>query len=43
MQLLDQPLFGLLEARPGHLHLNEIDIEGSKVLVRRINDTSHLE
>jgi len=43
MQLLDQPLSAYWKLAQDTCTLNEIDIEGGKVLVRRINDTSHLE
>jgi broad specificity phosphatase PhoE len=42
MQLLDQPLSAYWKLAQDTCTLNEIDIEGSKVLVRRVNDTSHL-
>jgi phosphoserine phosphatase len=42
MQLLDQPLAAYWKLAQDTCALNEIDIEGSDVLVRRINDTSHL-
>ena len=42
MQFLDQPLsaYGRLAQDP--CTLNEIDVEGDEIRVRRINDTSHL-
>jgi probable phosphoglycerate mutase len=42
MQFLDQPLsaYGRLAQDP--CTLNEIDVEGDDIRVRRINDTSHL-
>ena len=43
MQLLDQPLSAYWKLAQDTCTLNEVDIEGGKVLVRRINDTSHLE
>ena len=42
MQLLDQPLSAYWKLAQDTCALNEIDIEGGTVLVRRINDTSHL-
>ena len=42
MQLLDQPLSAYWKLAQDTCTLNEVDIEGGKVLVRRINDTSHL-
>ena len=42
MQLLDQPLAAYWKLAQDTCALNEIDIEGGTVLVRRINDTSHL-
>jgi probable phosphoglycerate mutase len=43
MQFLDQPLsaYGRLAQDP--CTLNEIDVEGDDIRVRRINDTSHLD
>ena len=43
LQLLDQPLVSYWTLAQDPCSLNEIDIEGSSVVVRRINDTSHLE
>ena len=42
LQLLDQPLsaFGKLAQDP--CTLNEVEIEGDKVRILRIDDTSHL-
>ena len=42
MQFLDQPLsaYGRLAQDP--CTLNEVDVEGDDIRVRRINDTSHL-
>ncbi len=42
MQLLDQPLSAYWKLAQDTCALNEIDIDGGTVLVRRINDTSHL-
>src|SRR4029077_11940719 len=43
MQFLDQPLsaYGRLAQDP--CTLNEVDVEGDDIRVRRINDTSHLD
>ena len=43
MQFLDQPLsaYGRLAQDPGTL--NEVDVDGDDIRVRRINDTSHLD
>ena len=43
MQFLDQPLsaYGRLAQDP--CTLNEVDVEGDDIHVRRINDTSHLD
>jgi probable phosphoglycerate mutase len=43
MQFLDQPLsaYGRLAQNP--CTLNEVDVEGDDIHVRRINDTSHLD
>ena len=43
LQLLDQPLSAYWKLAQDTCTLNEIDIDGGKVLGRRINDTSHLE
>ena len=42
MQLLDQPLSGYGRLAQDPCTLNEIDVEGDDIRVRRINDTSHL-
>ena len=42
MQLLDQPLSGYGRLAQDPCTLNEIDVEGDEIRVRRINDTSHL-
>ena len=42
MQLLDQPLSAYWKLAQDTCTLNEVDIDGGTVLVRRINDTSHL-
>ena len=43
LQLLDQPLSAYWKLAQDPCCLNEIDIEGTTVEVRRINDTSHLD
>jgi probable phosphoglycerate mutase len=42
LQLLDQPLSAYWKLAQDPCTLNEVDIDGSVILVRRINDTSHL-
>ena len=42
LQLLDQPLAAYWKLAQDPCTLNEIDIDGSKVTIRRVNDTSHL-
>lgn len=42
LQLLDQPLSAYWKLAQDPCCLNEIDIEGDKVEVRRVNDTAHL-
>jgi broad specificity phosphatase PhoE len=42
LQLLDQPLSAYWKLAQDTCTLNEVDIDGGTVLVRRINDTSHL-
>jgi len=42
VQLLDQPLAAYWKLAQDPCTLNEIDIDGSKVTIRRVNDTSHL-
>jgi broad specificity phosphatase PhoE len=43
LQLLDQPLSAYWKLAQDACTLNEVDIEGDKVQVQRINDTSHLD
>jgi broad specificity phosphatase PhoE len=43
LQLIDQPLSSYWKLAQDPCCLNEIDIEGMRVEVRRVNDTSHLE
>jgi broad specificity phosphatase PhoE len=43
LQFLDQPLSAYWKLAQDPCCLNEIDIEGDKVQVQRINDTSHLD
>ena len=43
LQLLDQPLAAYWKLAQDPCCLNEVDIEGTKVEVRRVNDTSHLD
>ncbi len=42
LQLLDQPLSSYWKLAQDPCTLNEVDIDGAAVIVRRINDTSHL-
>jgi broad specificity phosphatase PhoE len=42
LQLLDQPLSAYWKLAQDPCTLNEVDIDGGKVEVKRINDTSHL-
>jgi probable phosphoglycerate mutase len=42
LQLLDQPLSSYWKLAQDPCTLNEVDIDGADVIVRRINDTSHL-
>jgi probable phosphoglycerate mutase len=42
LQLLDQPLAAYWKLAQDPCCLNEVDIEAGEVVVRRINDTSHL-
>ncbi len=42
LQLLDQPLAAYWKLAQDPCCLNEVDIEGERITVRRINDTSHL-
>jgi probable phosphoglycerate mutase len=42
LQLLDQPLSSYWKLAQDPCTLNEVDIDGVTVIVRRINDTSHL-
>jgi phosphoserine phosphatase len=43
LQLLDLPLSAYWRFEQSPCCLNEIDVEGGKACVRRINDTRHLE
>jgi broad specificity phosphatase PhoE len=43
LALLDQPLSAYWRIAQDPCCLNEIDIIGGKVLVRRVNETCHLE
>jgi probable phosphoglycerate mutase len=43
LQLLDQPLAAYWKLAQDPCTLNEVDIEAEKIVIRRINDTSHLE
>ncbi len=43
LQLLDQPLSTYWRLSQDPCTLNEVDIEGETIQVRRINDTSHLD
>jgi probable phosphoglycerate mutase len=43
LQLLDQPLAAYWKLAQDPCTLNEVDIDGPKVTIRRINDTSHLD
>lgn len=43
LQLLDQPLSAYWRVTQDPCALNEIDIEGDAVVVRRVNDTGHLD
>jgi probable phosphoglycerate mutase len=43
LQLIDQPLSAYWKLAQDPCCLNEIDIEGKRVEVRRVNDTSHLD
>ena len=43
LQLLDQPLSAYWKIAQDPCALNEVDIDGGKVQVQRINDTSHLD
>ena len=43
LQLLDQPLVAYWKLAQDPCTLNEVDIEAEKIVIRRINDTSHLE
>lgn len=43
LQLLDQPLSAYWKLAQDPCCLNEVDIDGDKSLVQRINDTSHLD
>ena len=43
MQLADLPLSSYWRLAQGPCCINEIDIEDSRILIRRINDTSHLD
>jgi broad specificity phosphatase PhoE len=43
LQLLDQPLSAYWKLAQDPCCLNEVDVEGAAIAVRRINDTSHLD
>jgi len=43
LQLLDQPLAAYWKLAQDPCCLNEFDIAGTRVEVRRVNDTSHLD
>jgi probable phosphoglycerate mutase len=43
LQLLDQPLASYRKLAQDPCALNEVDIDGAGITVRRINDTSHLD
>ena len=43
LQLIDQPLSAYWKLAQDPCCLNEVDIEGKRVEVRRVNDTSHLD
>jgi probable phosphoglycerate mutase len=43
LQLLDLPLSAYWRIAQGPCCINEIDVAGGKVCLRRLNDTSHLE
>jgi phosphoserine phosphatase len=43
LQLLDQPLVAYWKLAQDPCTLNEVDIEAEKIVIRRINDTSHLK
>jgi len=43
MELLDQPLSAYWRVAQNPCCLNEIDVDAGKILVRRINETAHLE
>ena len=43
MQFLDQPLSAYAKLTQDPCTLNEVDVEGDDIRVRRINDTSHLD
>ena len=43
LQLLDQPLASYWKLAQDPCCLNEVDIDGADVVVRRVNDTSHLD
>jgi probable phosphoglycerate mutase len=43
LQLIDQPLSAYWKLAQDPCCLNEFDIEGTRVEVRRVNDTSHLD
>jgi len=43
MQLLDQPLAAYWKLAQDPCTLNEVDIDGDRIVVRRVNDTSHLD
>jgi broad specificity phosphatase PhoE len=42
LQLLDQPLSAYWKIAQDPCCLNEVDIDGADVVIRRVNDTSHL-
>jgi phosphoserine phosphatase len=43
LQLLDQPLSAYWKLAQDPCCLNEVDVDGAEIAVRRINDTSHLD
>ena len=43
MELLDQPLSAYWRVAQNPCCLNEIDVDAGRILVRRINETAHLE
>lgn len=43
LQLMDQPLAAYWKLAQAPCCLNEVDIDGANIVVRRVNDTSHLD